>query len=100
MIIKKLSAMPYAQAHVEINENTGDIYLFSYTTCVAAIINNGWLTVNGLYSMTTRRHLGAFAKEYIAYPNGEHGTYQELKHLYENNVWMNIHTGEIIEKNK
>lgn len=58
---KTLSRMPYAQAKVIIED--GEIYLKSYNTIVACIID-GYLTVNGLYSMTTRRHISAFAKEY------------------------------------
>lgn len=92
-IIKKLSAMPYAQAHVEIDPE-GTIYLFSYNTCVAAIIGE-WLEVYGLYSATTRRHIGAFMKEYIVWPNGERGSYQTAKMLYEKG-WRLCHTtGEI-----
>lgn len=58
----KLSTMPYAQAKVIINSH-GDIYLQSYDTIVASIVNS-ILEVNGLYSMTTRKHLSAFAREY------------------------------------
>lgn len=91
--IKKLSAMPYAQAHVEIDEE-GIIYLFSYVTCVATIAND-WLEVYGLYSSTTRRHIGAFMKEYIEWPNGTRGEYKTAKILYENGWRLNIATGEI-----
>jgi len=100
MIIKKLSAMPYAQAHVEIDEFTHNIYLFSYTTCVAAIENakdGAWLKVYGLYSATTRRHLGAFAREYIEFPNGERGDYQFMKMVYNQAIEYNLDTGEIID---
>ena len=47
MTIKKLTAMPYAQAHIEI-DNDRNTHLFSYATLVATITNDGWLTVNGL----------------------------------------------------
>ena len=63
--IKKLNAMPYAQAHIEIIDDTA--YLFSYTTLVASVRvdNEGkWIRCYGLYSMTTRKHISAFAKEY------------------------------------
>jgi hypothetical protein len=41
--------------------------------------------------MTTRKHLGAFAKEYC------HLNYQCLKQLYEDNMRFNLATGEIEE---
>lgn len=88
--IKKLSAMPYAQAHVEIHEN-GNIALFSYVTLVATIDNEGWLTVYGLYSSTTRKHIGAFVKEYT---NGVLN-YQNAKAAYNGNYRLNINTGEV-----
>ena len=88
MTIKKLTAMPYAQAHVEIDEQ-GNIYLFSYVTLVASI-EKGWLKVYGLHSMTTRRHIGAFCREYA---NCEYST---AKVIYNDGYQMNIHTGEII----
>lgn len=54
--------MPHAQAKVLIND-FGDIYLQSYNTLVASVVNSV-LEVGGLYSMTTRKHLSAFAREY------------------------------------
>lgn len=63
------------------------LVLISYTTMVAEL-NNGWLRINGLYSMTTRKHIGWFMRELGL-------TYQLAKHLYENNMEMNIYTGEI-----
>ena len=63
--IKKLNAMPYAQAHIEIIDDTA--YLFSYTTLVASVRvddDGKWIRCYGLYSMTTRKHISAFAKEY------------------------------------
>ena len=56
-----LTAMPYAQATVYRNPNR--ITLVSYKTTVAEIIG-GVLIVYGLYSMTTRRHISAFVREY------------------------------------
>ena len=53
MKIKKLSSMPYAQAHVEI-DNEGNVFLFSYLTLTAILTADGWLEITGLYSTTTR----------------------------------------------
>lgn len=87
MSIVKLSAMPYAQAHV--SRRPESIGLVSYTTCVATIDASGWLEVYGLYSMTTRRHIGAFVREYANI------SYQLARELYEKNMVYNIYTGEI-----
>ena len=94
MTIKKLSKMPYAQAHVEI-DNDGNIHLFSYVTLVCTIDKDGWLTCTGTYSQTTRKHIGAFMREYVTYPNGNSGTYQDAKAAYEGDYRLNLHTGEI-----
>lgn len=91
MTIKKLSAMPYAQAHIEIDDN-GDIALFSYVTRVATLTADGWLTIYGLYSATTRKHISAFCKEYCGVV-----AYQDAKAAYEGGYRINIYTGEIEE---
>lgn len=96
MMIRKLAHMPYAQAHVEICDN-GDIHLFSYVTLVCTITCDGWLTCTGTYSQTTRKHIGAFMREYVTWPNGEPGDYYTAKHCYEGNYKLNIYTGEIEE---
>jgi hypothetical protein len=52
--------------------------LISYTTKVVSIdFKNDLLTVTGLYSMTTRKHIAWFAKTI-------NKTYQDLKAVYEN----------------
>lgn len=85
---KKLTKMPYAQAKVIIMDN-GTIVLRSYDTDVASIQADGWLSINGLYSATTRKHIGAFMREYA------NASYQLAKELYENKMIYNIHTGEV-----
>ncbi len=94
MTIKKLSRMPYAQAHVEIDDE-GNTYLFSYVTMVVEITADGWLTCTGTYSQTTRRHIGAFMREYVEWPNGERGDYFTAKNAYLGNYRYNINTGEV-----
>ena len=89
MTIKKLTAMPYSQAHIEILDN-GEIHLFSYVTLVASIDSDGWLTIHGLHSMTTRKHIGAFCKEYA------NCDYHTAKTIYNDNYKMNIETGEVL----
>lgn len=87
---KKLDRMPYAQACVKCTAETATVILVSYNTIVAEL-RDGWLTIFGLYSMTTRRHIGAFMAEYC------HSTYQFAKQLFEENIRYNIFTGEIEE---
>ena len=93
MIIRKLSRMPYAQAHVEIDD--GNIYLFSYVTLVCTIDRDGWLTCTGTYSQTTRKHIGAFMREYVEFPNGERGDYFLAKKCFMENIRFNVETGEV-----
>lgn len=88
--IKKLSAMPYAQAHIEI-ESDGTIHLFSYVTRVAMIDADGWLTIFGLYSQTTKRHIGCFVAEYAGLD------FQMAKMIYTDGYKYNLHTGELVE---
>ena len=86
---EKLSAMPYAQAKVAITYDGS--YLVSYSTVVASI-KDGWLMVHGLYSMTTRKHIGAYVAEYA------HTTYQVAKRCVKENLNYNIHTGEFMSR--
>lgn len=83
MTTRKLKNHQYAQAHIEI-ENDGDsiIYrLVSYKTHVATVHETaaGWfLDCYGLYSMTTRRHIGWFLDDI-----GSPFTFQDAKHSTE-----------------
>ena len=96
--IKKLAYMPYAQAHVEITPN-GDTYLFSYCTLVIELTTNGWLTCTGIYSATTRKHIGAFMREYVTWPNGTKANYHDAKAAYMGGYRLNVLTGEIEDVN-
>lgn len=84
----KLSTMPYAQATVILHTD-GSITLRSYVTDTACITADGWLIIFGLYSATTRRHIGAFVKEYAGLD------YKTARTIYENRLLYNIHTGEV-----
>jgi hypothetical protein len=88
-IKSKLLYMPYAQATVI--HNDWGVTLRSYQTDVAHIDNEGWLFINGLYSMTTRRHITAFLKEYA------NMGFSTAKLLVEQKMKINIHTGEVVE---
>ncbi len=86
----KLTAMPYAQARVRLNG--AGATLISYSTTVASIDHNGWLTVYGLHSMTTRRHIGAFMKEYAPAPLNY---YQVARDAYKGGYRLNLYTAEV-----
>lgn len=86
----KLAKMPYAQARVIITDD-GTVLLKSYETVVAAITPERWLTIYGLYSMTTRKHISAFLTEWAA-PI----TYQTAKMICNDKYRININTGEIV----
>ena len=86
---EKLTAMPYAQAKVAIVYNGS--YLVSYST-LAALVKDGWLIVNGLYSATTRRRIGAYVKEYA------NADFAIAKRCFKENLNYNIHTGEFMSR--
>ena len=89
-MVKKLNAMPYAQAKVIIMPN-GLTVLRSYETNVAYLRPDGWLTIIGLYSARTRKHIGAFVKEYANITN------QLAKDLCLKRMADIIYTGEVVE---
>ena len=88
MTIRKFNDHPHAQATI-IESTDGAKILVSYTTTVVTIDNEGWLHVNGLYSMTTIKHIGWFMRE-LGF------TYQLAKQLYNDHKDFNIYTGEVI----
>lgn len=89
---KKLREMPYAQAKVIVSDDKCCIELQSYKTIVARLYCDSWLTIHGLYSATTRKHIKAFCKEYCGFSN-----FSLIKTLAAQNIEYNIHTGEILE---
>lgn len=91
IIRKPLEKMPYAQATVII-EGDNLYKLQSYETIVVILDKEtGWIECLGTYSQTTRKHIGAFAKEI-----GYHLTYQLLRDLANEKLMYNIYTGEVI----
>lgn len=89
MTTRKFKDHPHAKAWI-LEHDSGEKVLVSYTTPVVTIDNEGWLHVNGLYSMTTIKHIGWFMRE-LGF------TYQLAKALYIDNKEMNIYTGEVID---
>ena len=86
-MIIKFTDHKYAQAHME--PIHGGLALYSYDTRVAEVVD-GWLRINGLYSPTTRKHIGWFMRE-LGF------TYQLAKQLYNDHKDFNIYTGEVID---
>ena len=86
----KLKSMPYAQCEVIYTED--GILLKSYQTIVLSLSYDGWLEVYGLYSMTTRKHISAFMREYTDF------NYYTAKDCYEKNYTLNLETGEVVFK--
>lgn len=85
---KRLEYCPYGQCGVNIHED-GTIELYSYTTMVIRIKDN-WLYCTGTYSATTRKHIGCFLKEYAP-----RVSYYTVKQCYNDNMEINIETGEV-----
>ena len=90
MMTRKFVDHKYAQAQINTYPD-GSQALQSYNTIVVEIDPEGWLKVNGLFSMTTIRHIGWFMRE-LGF------TYQLAKTLYVGNKEMNIYTGEVCNK--
>ena len=86
---RALREMPYAQCGVNFTDD-GHIVFISYTTPVIYIDREGWLICTGTYSATTRKQIGRFLREYAPLMN-----YQMVKKAYEDEMTINIHTGEI-----
>ena len=82
-----LKSMPYAQAKVR--RDTNRVALVSYTTTVCEIIG-GVLVVHGLYSMTTRKHISAFTREFGM-------DYSIAKACFERGLGFDIITREFVE---
>ena len=91
-MIRPLKEMPYAQACVRTYDH-GMVVLQSYKTDVIYIIDD-WMTVTGIYSRTTIRHISAFMKEMSA-KYGVNLTYQMAKNCWRDNYRMNLTTGEV-----
>lgn len=85
--VSSINGHKYANVRVLITDDN-IVRLISYTTTVIEIDSNGWLTVNGLYSRTTIKHIGWFMRE-------RGMTYQLAKQLYNDGMKYNIYTGEI-----
>lgn len=91
----KLQSMPYATADV-VRRIDGSMDLYSYVTRVISIDRDGWLECTGTYSATTRKHISAFMRNEVSKLSGHNLDYYTAKRCYEDNVKMNIYTGEVV----
>ena len=80
----------YANSYVRIFDDD-TVQLVSYVTTVIEITPEGWLHVNGLYSMTTIKHIGWFMRE-------RGMDYYLAKKLYKDNKEYNVYTGEVRDR--
>ena len=80
----------YASTYVRIFDDD-TVQLVSYTTTVIEITPEGWLSVTGLYSMTTIKHIGWFMRE-------RGMDYYLAKKLYKDNKEYNVYTGEVRDR--
>lgn len=64
--------------------------LLSYSTIVLTMTPDGWIHVNGLYSATTRKHIGWFMQSVGS-------TYQRARDAYNGHMDYNVWTGEVRE---
>lgn len=82
----KLQNHASASASVQIC-NDGSVLLISYTTMVCKVDSNGWLHVYGLYSATTRKHIGWFLRERYQID------YSVARDAYNGNYEVNVFNG-------
>ena len=85
---KKFNGHTSAQAYIRTFSN-GTIQLISYNTVVIEISPEEIMTINGLYSRTTIKHIGWFMHNYNL-------DYAFAKFLYANNFKYNMVTKEIL----
>ena len=86
---RALDRMPYAQAGV--NLVNGSIVLWSYET-LAAEIHGKALYVTCLCSVSTRKHVSAFLKEYAP-----RLSYYDAKRAFQAGRPVDIETGEFVQ---
>ena len=84
---KRLDRMPSAQAGIKWID--GGCMLISYETIVCEIVDD-WLHCYGIFSQTTRKHIGAFLREVAPGMS-----YYDAKMCYEDDVEINVKTREM-----
>lgn len=87
MTTRKLNGHSSAAATIIFDADC--VYLKSYSTIVLKVDGDGWLTVTGLYSRTTIKHIGWFMREMFGL------TYYHAKEVYTSGIQFNVYTGEV-----
>ena len=84
-----LKYCPHGSAGVVYGKDDNGEYqmLVSYRTPVAWVYDDGFIGCNGTYSMTTIKHIGAFAREFGL-------SYHDFKACYVREIERNYKTGE------
>lgn len=90
MTLKKIQNHENAQARFIYDDNGYLRGLKSYSTTVITVDSDGWMTVHGLYSRTTIKHIGWFMAAFGL-------SYYHAKDCYTDNIQMNLYTGEVRE---
>lgn len=92
MVVRKLINHPGAKCHIFCSDTDriAPLQFYSYSTLVIHVDDDGWLTVRGLYSSTTRRQISWFLNEFYPFLS-----YYDVKRLYEKNQRFNVWSGEI-----
>lgn len=88
---ERLALCPNGQCGVRYWNDRNE--LISYNTVVIRVFHDGWLQVSGLYSATTRRHIGYFLRQFMPQI-----TFQQIKEMCLGNYDYNVVTGEIRER--
>lgn len=89
MIYRRLKGHVTKNAHYE--ENNEKRLLISYQTTVLCVVRNR-LVCRGLYSATTRRHIGWFLRDI-----GANIDYHDVKKAFQLHNAVDITTGEQLE---
>ena len=84
--LERLEGHKYANAHIQ-RYSDGIIQLWSYRTMILEY-NTREKTIHctGLYSMTTRKHIGWFMNQFF---NNKYN-YHDIKYIYNNNLSLLI----------
>ena len=78
-----------AYVHVK-NKKVVSVGLQSYRTMVIRVKDDR-MVVSGLYSMTTRRHIGWYLKEYYPWLS-----YYDIKDMYKKDMALDLNTKELV----
>lgn len=85
--VDKFATHPAAACRV-LHYEDNSMTLVSYNTAVIYMTPDGWIHVTGLYSATTRKHIGWFMQSVGS-------CYQRARDAYNDRMDYNVFTGEV-----